>query len=118
MWALAAEVRRAAEIVLESPQFDYLKNMFKDRPIPTASRLHYAIASVEDAIVSAAEDALALAVPSAKIMTYMFDGAVVKVKAVHCCPRRHNEGSRHGQACCLQHEAVSAGVRRGVNPSA
>ena len=64
---------------MQTQRFAYLKTMFGDRPIPVASRLHYAISAVEDGIVQELEEAIRMTVPNARVRTYMFDGLVIQV---------------------------------------
>ena len=77
LWALVADVRRASGIILADPRFNYLKGLFSQRRNPVASRLHYAIASIEDSIVQRVQAAIADAQITCKIVTYMFDGVVL-----------------------------------------
>ena len=53
--------------------------MFAGRPNPTSSRLHFALASVEDAILQDMEDAVATKLSSASFATHMFDGGILKM---------------------------------------
>ena len=48
----------ATKILLDLPEFSYLNGMFAERPHPLASRLHYALASVEDDILKQLDGAL------------------------------------------------------------
>lgn len=82
LWLLAVSIQKAAGILLSADHFRYLEGLFKDRRNPVASRLHYALAATEDAILSALEQAVAEAFPASRFTTYMFDGAVVKLNAV------------------------------------
>ncbi len=53
--------------------------MFSDRRNPTATRMHFALASMEDAILQDVEAAI-LESADAKINVYMFDGAIATVR--------------------------------------
>ena len=47
LWALAHDFRMAAQVVLSSDEFAYLRDMFNDRRNPQATRLFYAISKYE-----------------------------------------------------------------------
>ena len=79
MWHLSKDVYRAVDTVLALPKFAYLGNRFGDRRNPLAARLHYALASVEDAILSSMEDQIKK-IPTATVNTLMFDGMVLFVQ--------------------------------------
>ena len=81
LWALAAEVCKAVEIILSMDAFAYLRTMFSDRRSPRASRLSYALASQEDMIVSKVQHSLRSNLPTATVSTLMFDGMVVCIPA-------------------------------------
>ena len=51
--------------------------MFGDRRHPRASRMSYALANKEDAIIQRVEAEIAKGAPAAKINTLMFDGVVI-----------------------------------------
>ena len=80
LWGLAFEFREASKVILADARFAYLDGKFGERRNPMASRLHYAIAKVEDAIVSDAENQLRdrSTEGDIEIVTYMFDGGVVR----------------------------------------
>ena len=80
LWKLSTTIRAAADVLLSNPKFAYLADMFQSRRNPTASRLHYALAAKEDEILSMVETALKDAMPDAAICTYMFDGAILRMK--------------------------------------
>ena len=44
-----------------------------------ATRLHYALSSIEDSILMSLQNALAVRLPTARINTLMFDGVVLKI---------------------------------------
>ena len=48
---------------------------------PLATRAHYALASVEDTVLSALEFSLTQRIVSLEVMTYLFDGIVIRLKA-------------------------------------
>eukprot|EP00969_Alexandrium_andersonii_P112051 4948707-Alexandrium_andersonii.AAC.1 len=52
--------------------------MFADRPNPSATRMHFALASIEDAVLADVETALG-AIPGVAVNAYMFDGAIARV---------------------------------------
>ena len=47
LWGLVHDIRLAAEVLLRSPEFSYLRTMFTERPNPQATRLFYAIAKLQ-----------------------------------------------------------------------
>ena len=53
--------------------------MFGDRRSPKATRIHFALASIEDAILEDVETSLRAEVNEARFITYMFDGCVAWV---------------------------------------
>ena len=67
-------------MIIADARFAYLDGKVGERRNPMASRLHYAIANVEDAIVSDAESQLRdrSTEGDIEIVTYMFDGGVVR----------------------------------------
>ena len=73
LWELSADIKRAVEHLLSMTEYEYLKGLFEDRRIPFATRLHYALSSIEDSIITRIEEAMATRLPSARINTYMFD---------------------------------------------
>jgi hypothetical protein len=91
LWALAHEVSMAVSIVLALPRFRHLHDMFKDRRSPTTTRLHFALASLEDEIIQDLEARVGVATagvlgehadgePLASVVTLMFDGAILRVR--------------------------------------
>ena len=80
LWALALDLRKAASIVLASDSSAQLRGLFGDRRNPPASRIHYALARIEDSILMECEAALRERLPSAAMNTYMFDGGIVRIQ--------------------------------------
>ena len=58
LWGLAFEFRESYKVIIADARFAYLDGKFGERRSPMASRPHYAIANVDDAIVSDAESQL------------------------------------------------------------
>ena len=79
LWQLAVAIARSADILLGQPRFEYLKRLFSDRRNPTASRMHYALSAKEDHILNDLELQLHSTVPGARIVVYMYDGAVIQM---------------------------------------
>ena len=79
LWNLALEVQKAIEMILDLPEFQYLKEVFSNRRNPQATRFHYAMASLEDAILTDLVTELAV-IEGLRVNTYMFDGALVLTK--------------------------------------
>ena len=50
LWNLALDVHHATRELLNLDQFQHLRDMFNSRPNPLATKLHYALASIEDSI--------------------------------------------------------------------
>jgi len=83
LWALAAEFRTAAQVLISKDKYSYLQGMFGDRRNPMATRLHYALASVEDAIVNDLAREMENAFgEQVKVIVFMFDGLILQVKGV------------------------------------
>jgi hypothetical protein len=81
LWALSYEIHKAADIILAEPKFAYLKDKFADRRNPRASRLSYALQSLEDSIISDLENEIKDKAPSVQVTAYMFDGLILQVTA-------------------------------------
>lgn len=79
LWNLAVEMRRATATLLGLEKFSYLTGLFASRRNPMATKLHYALASIEDDVLSDMEQACQQ-VESLTINTYMFDGAIVYLR--------------------------------------
>ena len=80
LWALVLEMRMAAQVILGLPKFGYLQGRFAERRHPVASRLHYALSSIEDNIIAGLEDVLRSEMGGrARVLVFMFDGAVITV---------------------------------------
>ena len=82
-----------------NPKFAYLDNHFAERRSPSATRIHYALASTEDNIVQGAVARVEAVAESAAVMTYLFDGFVARVKASEIPPIRDallTEGTLRG----------------------
>jgi hypothetical protein len=93
----------AAKVVLESPAHANLATMFSERKHPLATRLHYALAAVEDSIVKDVQDAIEAAFGrNVQVTTFMFDGLIVRLDVLGCKER-------------LQAILEEVGGRRGVN---
>ena len=83
LWALAAEFRMAAQVVLDKPKFAYLAGKFGDRRSPLTSGLYYALSSVEDAITRELAESLEREFTEhARVIVLMFDGLVVQMQGV------------------------------------
>jgi len=80
LWRLAVEMQQLVEELLKMPENAHLLGTFGHRRNPDATRLFYAMASLEDSILSDIRDTLQQA-NCGEIITYMFDGAIVKVPA-------------------------------------
>ena len=103
LWALAVELRMAAERLLELPEHCHLLEMFDARRCPGATRLHYALASLEDHLLQRLEAGIAQEFEAeATANVLMFDGLCVRI-----------EGAGHGARLRRVLDAVgqAAGVR-------
>ena len=76
LWGLARDVHIASHLILASPHFAYLRGKFQDRRNPHASRLSYALCSLEDDVLSNLCEAVN-SVDCAQVVVYMFDGAII-----------------------------------------
>ena len=72
-------MRLAAETLLGMPRFSYLEGRLVDHRNPLATRVHYALSSVEDAILTHLENGCS-SIESLSFNTYMFDGAILYMK--------------------------------------
>ena len=52
---------------------------FQERPNPKSTRLHFALAAIEDKIISALQESLASEGLTDAVVTYMFDGCVIRL---------------------------------------
>ena len=88
LWALAVEMRKATMTVLEQPKFHYLNKRFTSRRFPQATRLHYALSTIEDKLMQDLKVELAREFPdTATVQVYMFDGVVVRFTSLGNAPR-------------------------------
>ena len=80
LWALSSEVHIATstEMILASPKFAYLNALFGNRRNPVTSRLHFALASVEDTILTHVHTEIARQT-SGTMTAFMFDGGIVAI---------------------------------------
>ena len=85
LWALARDFQRAGDVLLGSGEFSYLQDRFAARKNPMGTKMHYALASLEDQVISALEDAIN-EIESANVNTLMFDGVIVRI----ACEDRQN----------------------------
>ena len=73
----------AAQAVLDKPKFAYLLGKFGDSRSPLASRLHYALSSVEDAITMELAESLEKEFKEhARVIVLMFDGLIAQMRGV------------------------------------
>jgi len=79
LWHLSKDVHRAVETVNALPRFHYLQTLFGNNKNPAAARLHYALASIEDEILTDMMKEV-MKIKSAVINTLMFDGMIVFVR--------------------------------------
>eukprot|EP00959_Pyramimonas_sp_CCMP1952_P326295 6830114-Pyramimonas_sp.AAC.1 len=79
LWNLSVQLHAAVDIVLEMPRFEYLRRRFADRPNPRASRLHFALAAVEEEIMSDFVGGLEEHVPVCYVNALMLDGAILRL---------------------------------------
>lgn len=75
LWNLAVDMHKAVGMLLALEKFSYLEGRFANRRCPPASKLHYALSSLEDTILSDLEKEVT-SVNGVSMNTYMFDGAV------------------------------------------
>ena len=75
LWNLAVDMHKAVDMLLACEKFSYLEGRFENRRCPAASKLHYALSSVEDSILADLEKEVT-SVDGISVNTYMFDGAV------------------------------------------
>lgn len=78
LWNLSLEMHRATGLLLQLDSCSHLRSMFQHRRNPQASRLHYALAEIEDQILADVESNLS-EIESLSVNTYMFDGCIVRL---------------------------------------
>ena len=69
-------MQKAVEILLSLPRYSHLQGKFGNRRNPVATKLHYALAGIEDQILQDAEKELTK-ISGVAINTLMFDGAII-----------------------------------------
>ena len=77
LWTVAVQVHKVAELLVSSPKYRRLNDMFEHRRRPIATRLSYALQSIEDCILQNIEDEIAASGLNARVVIYMFDKAAV-----------------------------------------
>ncbi|CAK0872034.1 unnamed protein product [Prorocentrum cordatum] len=75
LWNLSVDMHKAVDLLLAQDKFKYLEGRFENRRCPPASKLHYALSSIEDMVLADLE-AEAASIHGVSVNTYMFDGAV------------------------------------------
>ena len=83
LWNLSLEMHRATGWLLQLDNCSHLQSKFQHRRNPQASRLHYALAEIEDQILADVESNLSEIV-SLSVNTYMFDGCIVRLNGADC----------------------------------
>ena len=78
LWNLATDVQKAIDMILLLPDFEYLQGRFGDRRNPQATRFHYAMASIEDQILTDLTNELSM-LEGVHDNLYLFDGMLVLV---------------------------------------
>ena len=79
MWNLWAQCKMAAKTVIDGLEFAHLQSMFMERRNPLATRLHFALAKREDAILQKLCTALQAQMEGSTCVAFMFDGMVAKI---------------------------------------
>ena len=86
------------DFLLPLDRFKHSALRFAERPNPRATRLHYALADLEESVMADACEALQ-AIPRCHINAWMCDGAILRVAECNA-PLVRNElepvGNRHG----------------------
>ena len=90
LWALAKEIALATEIILASAEYTYLSQMFAERRCPKASRLSYALASLEDTIITSLEEEISNSLPTSRVVYLICDGLVLRMR-----PREYPSSCRN-----------------------
>ena len=98
LWELSAQIQKAVDFLLALGKFEHLANRFADRPNPRATRLHYALADVEESVMNDVVQS-AQGIPNCHINAFMCDGAILRI-AEDSKPQLQTEletiGARHG----------------------
>ena len=99
LWELAHQIQEAVDFLFELDRFQHLTARFMDRPNPRATRLHYALADLEEAVMTDLVETVQ-ELPGCHFNTFMCDGAIIRVEEEGGVPglRRELEsiGARHG----------------------
>ena len=107
LWALASEMHMATRVILATPEFMHLNTMFQERRHPVASRVFYALASIEDRFLQHLEESLLNEFgEDCDVLVYMFDGAVVRMRKTgnepHLRQVLDSVGERLGVTCSIE----------------
>ena len=70
-------------MLLDTQKNRHLLERFGERRSPSATRFHYALSAIEDNVITELEAELTRVGLGGCVMTYMFVGCVVRVKAEH-----------------------------------
>eukprot|EP00973_Karenia_brevis_P030796 4247771-Karenia_brevis.AAC.1 len=79
LWALARDFRRATDVLLDADAFKYVQDRFGARKNPVGTRVHYALAAIEDNIITALENAVQ-DIDDLWVNTLMFDGLILRIR--------------------------------------
>ena len=81
LWALWGEVQAAGQVLLGSQEFEYLRDMFGQRPFPHATRLFYALSSFEDEALSHFITDFKDTFPTGNVNSLIYDGCICLLPA-------------------------------------
>ena len=98
LWELSEEIHRAVDFLLTLDRFKHLAFRFAELPNPQATRLHYALADLEESVMTDACEPLQ-AIPHCHINAWMCDGAILRVAECNVQLVRDElelVGNRHG----------------------
>ncbi|CAK0812923.1 unnamed protein product, partial [Prorocentrum cordatum] len=91
--------KKTVGIVLGMDRFGYLAPHFSERPNPRGSRIHFALAAVEEDIMNDLVRGLPSHVPSCEVNALMLDGAILRMQESSfdaLLQHLENVGSKHG----------------------
>ena len=81
LWALWGEVQAAGQMLLGSQEFEYLRDMFGQRPFPHATMLFYALSSFEDEALSHFITDFKDTFPTGNVNSLIYDGCICLLPA-------------------------------------
>ena len=79
LWELSDQIQKAVDFLLALDRFQHLTTRFSDRPNPRAIRLHYALADLEETVMTDMVETVQ-EILRCSINSFMCDGASASPK--------------------------------------